>query len=119
MTVSLGGITLSDDLTLAIGQNAPGYSQRRLIGGASLVQADGSSGGRELILNSQRHMTIVQLEQIRALQATGQAQTLVHHRGTFQVLILDTSEMTEDDDYADPANDPDASVSGNITLLEV
>lgn len=117
MTVSLGGIPLSDDLTLAIGQLAPGYSQRRLIGGASLVQADGSSGGRELILSGEHHWTLSQVESLRALQATGLAQTLVHHRGAFAVLILDTSELTPSIDYANPTAAD--WYSGQITLLEV
>ena len=117
MTVSLGGLTLSDDLTLAIGQLAPGYSQRRLIGGASVVQADGASGGRELILSGEHHWTLAQVEALRALQALGQAQTLIHHRGTFSVLIVDTGELTPSIDYANPT--PADWYSGPITLIEV
>lgn len=119
MTVSLGGIILSDDLTLDIKPAGVGYSQRRLIGGASVVQADSSSGGRTMILNSALHMTKVQLEQIRTLQALGQTVPLVHHRGSFSVLITDTSDMADDSDIADPDNDPTLTVSGNITMIEV
>lgn len=119
MTVSLGGITLSDDLTLDIKPSGVGYSQVRLIGGASVVQADGSTGGRTMVLNSAMHMTKVQLEQIRTLQSLGQAVALVHHRGSFDVLITDTSDMADDSDIADPDNDPTLTVSGNITMIEV
>lgn len=119
MTVSLGGITLSDHLTLDIKGAGAAYSQRRLIGGASVVQADGSSGGRTMILNSAMHITKVQLEQIRSIQALGQAVELVHHRGSFAVVITDTSDMADDLDIADPDNDPTLTVSGNITMIEV
>jgi len=119
MTVSLGGIALSDDLTLSIASAGVGISQRRLIGGASVVQTDGSSGGRTLILNSAMHLLHSAMEQSKAMQATGLPVTLVHHRGTFAVVIIDTSDLTPDQDYADPENDATATVSGNITLIEV
>ena len=116
---TLGAVTFSDDMTLQISPQSPATSQRRLIGGAMVVQADATAGGRTLTLNSQSHLRLTVLDQLRALEAAAMPVTLVHHRGTFTVLILDTSEMTEDDDYADPANDPLATVSGNITMIEV
>ena len=119
MTVSLGGIILSDNLTLDIKPAGVGYSQRRLIGGASVIQADGSTGGRTMVLNSAMHMTRVQLEQIRDMQSLGQPVAMVHHRGSFSVLITDTSDMVDDCDLADPDNDPTLTVSGNITMIEV
>jgi len=119
MNVSLGGIALSSHLPLDIFGAGVGYSQRRLIGGASVVQADGTSGGRTMRLRSNRAMTIAQFDQIKAVQQVGLPVELVHHRGTFQVLITDTSEMEEDFYRADPGNDPTLTVSGNITLIEV
>ncbi len=118
MTVSLGGITLSDDLVLDIGAAGVAYSQRRLIGGASVVQADGNSGGRTLILQGERpRFTLAQVEEIRSAQALGIPVELVHHRGTFTVLITDTSNLQAAEAYADAAADD--WYSGTITLIEV
>lgn len=117
MTVSLGGITLSDHLTLTIGQLPAGISQRRLIGGASVVQADGSSGGRTLTLSGEHHWTLAQVEALQVLQAAGQAVTLVHHRGTFQVVIGDTSELAPSIEYANPTAAD--WYSGSVSMIEV
>lgn len=117
MTVSLGGITLSDHLALTIGQLPAGISQRRLIGGASVVQADGSSGGRSLTLSGEHHWTLAQVESLQLLQASGQAVTLVHHRGTFQVVISDTSELSPSIEYANPTAAD--WYSGSISMIEV
>lgn len=117
MTVTLGGVTLSDELTLTIGQLPAGISQRRLIGGASVVQADGSSGGRTLTLAGEHHWILAQVEQLRSLQAAGQAVTLVHHRGTFQVVIADTSELSPSIEYANPTAAD--WYSGSISMIEV
>jgi len=117
MTVSLGAITLSENLTLDIGPAASAYSQRRLIGGASVVQADGSSGGRTLTLQGENHFSLTQVEQIRTIQALGLAVSLVHHRGPFDVLIVDTTDLTPADAYANPTAAD--WYSGTITLIEV
>jgi len=119
MTVSLGGIELSNHLTLDIQGAGVAYSQRRLIGGAAIVQADGNDGGRSMVINSSGHMTLTQLEQIRTMQAAGQPVQLVHHRGTFDVLIVDTTDMADDFDIANPDADATLTVSGNITMIEV
>lgn len=119
MTVSLGGIVLSDHLQLSIDAAAVGISQRRLIGGASVVQIDAAAGGRSMRLQSKRHMTIVQLDKIKAMQSAGMPVELVHHRGAFQVVITDTTAMEEDFYRADPDTDQTLTVSGTITLLEV
>ena len=117
MTVTLGGIALSDHLVLTIGQLPAGISQRRLIGGASVVQADGSSGGRTLTLSGEHHWTLAQVEQLRTLQAAGRAVTLVHHRGTFSVVISDTSELAP---FIERANPKSAHwYSGSIAMIEV
>lgn len=117
MTVSLGGIALSDELTLDIGPAPAAINQRRLIGGASCVQADGSSGGRTLTLFGEHHWTLGQIDQIRALESSAATVTLVHHRGTFRVVISATDDLTPSFAYADPASDD--WYSGSITLIEV
>jgi len=118
MTVSLAGISLADDLTLDTQGAGVAFSQRRLIGGSSVVQADGNVGGQTLVLGSEYpYWTLSQVEQLRALQSLGQAVELVHHRGTYQVFIADTSNLAPDDQYADPEEDD--WYIGTITLIEV
>lgn len=117
MTVSLGGLALSDHLMLDIGPAAAAVNQRRLIGGAPCVQTDPSTGGRVLTLQGEHHFTLAQIESIRAMQAQGLPVDLVHHRGTFRVVITDTSDLAPSFALADPS--PDDWYSGTITLIEV
>ena len=117
MTVSLGDLALADDLTLTISSAGVAYSQRRLLGGGSVVQAEANSGGRTMTLAGEHHWTLAQVETLRSLEAQGQPLTLVHHRGTYTVLIIDTAELTPSIDYANPqATD---WYSGAITMIEV
>jgi hypothetical protein len=117
MTVSLGGIVLSDHLVLDIGPSGVAHSQRRLIGGASLLQVDGNSGGRQLTLGGTNHWTLGQVEQIRALEAAALPVLLVHHRGTFSVVITSTADLQPMRAYANPIGSD--RYSGTITLIEV
>lgn len=117
MTVSLGGLALSEHLLLDIGPASAGMSQRRLIGGALLVQTDPATGGRSLTLSGENHWSLAQVEAVRALQSQGLPMELVHHRGTFAAVIADTSDLTPSFGYADPA--PDDWYTGSITLIEV
>lgn len=117
MTVSLGGIALSDELVLDIGPAAAAVSMRRLIGGAACVQTNPASGGRTLTLSGEHHWTLGQVGQIRNAQALGMPVTLVHHRGTFSVVIVDTADLTPSIPYANP-QDADW-YSGSITMIEV
>lgn len=117
MTVSLDGITLSEHLTLDIGPAAAAINQRRLIGGASCIQADGSSGGRVLTLAGKNHWTFGQIEQIRVLESSAATVTLVHHRGTFRAVISSTTEVGPTRNYFNPPSD--SLCTGSITLIEV
>lgn len=117
MTVSLGGIILSDQLTLDIGPAAAAISQRRLIGGGQVIQTDATFGGRTLTLAGEHHWTLDQVEQIRSLQSLGQAVQLVHHRGTFLAVITDTANLLPSVDHHDP--DPTDWYTGSITMIEV
>lgn len=117
MTVSLGDITLSDELVLDIGPAAAAVSMRRLIGGAPCVQTNPASGGRTLTLSGEHHWTLAQVDAVRALQSAGLSVTLVHHRGTFQVVIVDTSDLTPSIPYANPLSTD--WCSGSITMIEV
>lgn len=113
----LGSLTLSDHLILDIKGAGVGYSQTRLIGGASVVQADGAQGGRTLTLTGEHHFTLDQVTALQAMQSAGLTVTLVHHRGTFTVLITDTTALEPSIPYANPQTSD--WYSGTITMIEV
>jgi hypothetical protein len=119
MTVTLGGISLSNSLILGGLEKAPGvaYSARRTLGGRMVVQVGATlSSGRELSLSAENHFTLAQVGAIKALESAGLPVTLVHHRGTFNVLVVGV-----DVEPAIPYSDPDTAdwYSGAINLLEV
>lgn len=121
MTVSLGGIALSDDLVLQGIEEAPGIamSARRTLGGRQIVQVGPSlAGGRVLSLQSENHLTLSQITAIKAIESTGQAVILVHHRGTFSVLITGT-EVDPDTLLANPDTATNQWWSGKINMIEV
>lgn len=113
---SLGGIELSEELVLTIQGSGVGYSQRRLIGGASVVQADGSSGGRIMTLSGENHWTKGQADQIEAMQAQGLPVELLHPLGTYTVLIA-TSQLQPTKNFHDPIDSD--WYTGSITMIEV
>ena len=117
MTVSLGGIPLSDELVLTEGQPEIGYSVRPLIGGADWVQIDAANGGRDMVLEGVNHWNYGQRAQIRALQAQGLKVELIHHLGTYQVYILDTEDLQLTRKVKNPIGE--SLCTGSITLREV
>ncbi len=122
MTVSLGGIVLSDDLVLEGLETARkvAYSSRRTLAGRHVLQVGPPlNGGRILSLQSENHITHAELLAIKAVEAVGAVVTLVHHRGVFSVLIT-AIELEPDSSLANPADDStDLWYSGTINLLEV
>lgn len=117
MTVILGGISLSDELVLEPAPPEIGLSSRRLIGGTNVVQVDGVEGGRKMTLEGKNHWTYGQAEQVRALQAAAQPITLIHHLGTFRVIIADTADLVPTRKFKNPVSS--TLYTGSITLLEV
>ena len=114
--MTLGGVTLSDHLVLDGLETAPliAHSQRRTLTGESVVQSAPMSGGRALSLRSENHLTLEQINQVRAL--AGQAVTMVHDRGTFTVLVVGI-DVEAAFDHADPKTDD--WYSGTINMIEV
>lgn len=115
---TLGTLQLSDNLVLDGLENSPAISmsQRRTLTGDLVIQTAPISGGRKLALLSDNHLTLAQVEQIKAMEAAGQPVTLTHHRGTFSVLIV-SIEVGPAFDHADPQ--PGDWYSGRINLIEV
>ncbi|MBV5328493.1 MAG: hypothetical protein JZU65_12810 [Chlorobium sp.] len=116
MTVSLGGIALSEHLALSgLESAAVTVNQRRTLTGVSVLQSASSPGGRTLILTGDIHFTFAQVTALRDLSAMAQPVVLIHHRGTFTVLIT-AIEAETIIDYADPH--PEDWYSCTITLIE-
>ena len=117
MPVTLGSITLSEDLILDGLDAAPvRVNQRRTLAGRPITQAAPMPGGRTLTLSGEHHWTYDQAAAIRALSGIGQPVTLSHHRASLQVLIVGI-ELEPSITYANPSGSD--WLSGSITLLEV
>lgn len=124
MTVSLGGVALDDSLVLVGFKNRPpvAVAVGRTILGRPVVQTSPVSGGAlvlEARLDGDRiygRYTGSQIDQIRTLWAAAAAVTMVHHLGTWQV-IIQAVDVQDVQDYADPgATD---LYTGTITMIEV
>jgi hypothetical protein len=119
MTVSLGGIVLDDNLVLDGLEDYPARarSTRRTLGGRMVIQVGVAlAAGRELTLSGENHFTLAQIHAVKALEESGQAVSLVHHRGTFTVIVTATT-VEPAFGYADPVADD--WYSGSITMIEV
>lgn len=118
MSVTLGGVALSDHLVLEGLENGAriATSTRRTLGGGSVTQMIGLTGGRTLTLQAENHISLAEIEQVKGLEAAAQAVTLVHPRGTFSVVITGTDFAT-DHPLADTPSDE--LYSGTITMIEV
>jgi hypothetical protein len=120
MATLLGAVSLSDHLVLSGLETAPDLvvSQKRTLAGRSILQSAPISGGRTITLSGERHYTLADVQAVKALATLGQPVALVHHRGTFQVLI--TATALEADDASLHSNPTSAEwYSGDITLIEV
>ena len=118
MAVTLGAVTLSDHLTLDGLETSPdvAVNQRRTLTGRSVLQLLATPGGRTLTLEGTHHWTYAQIAAIKALAALGAPVALVHHRGTFSVVIV-AVEVEPSIEYANPSGSD--WLSGTVTLIEV
>jgi len=115
--MTLGGVTLSDHLVLDGLETAPlvSHSQRRTLTGESVVQAAPMVGGRALSLLADGHLTLDQIQAVRAL--AGQVVTLTHGRGTFTVLVIGMDIEQFFFDNVDPVGN--SRYSGRINMIEI
>ena len=126
MTVSLGAITLDDNLRLdgVLSQSSLAGSARPTMGGACL-QTLTMSGGKTLQLVATMDgnsvygsYTGAQLAILAAIRDAGSPVTLIHHLGTWTVWIPpDGISVEQVDDYADPG--ADSWYVGTLTLITV
>lgn len=121
MTVSLGGYALSDHLVLQGLEAAPAlaWSSRQTFG-RTIIQLLPIKGGRPVLLVSENHLTLADVQAINGLMAAGQDVQLVHHRGTFTVVIVGV-DVTPDTPITNPDEEPGTTnviwYSGSINLL--
>mgnify|MGYP000907484342 FL=1 len=122
MTITLGALTLPDNLVLLGIESAPAvsYSVRRTIGGRAVVQVGPPTpGGRTLQLQSEGHLGHANVAAIKAIEVAGQVVPLSHPRGTFSVLVV-AVELEPDQQFVDPTESgADPWYTGTITLQEV
>ncbi len=125
MSVELGGVVLDDNLQLYGLETSTDIdvSQVITLGGLSVLQTMPREGGRALTLvaaldgnKTKGSYTIAQVRAVKALAELGTAVTLVHHLGTFSVLIVSTAEITPVFGYAD--NQDEEWYVGPIQLIE-
>lgn len=119
MSIPLGTINLSDHLVLdglEAAQERADVFTRSLFGVTTRLKGPQFDGGKELRLVSENHITYAQVQEIKALQRSGESVVLVHPRGTFTVVVT-AVDLTPDSELADPHNDPDLWYSGTVILM--
>lgn len=122
---SIGGLALSDDLTLSgtINQPRVATSTRITLGGVTIVTAMPQTAGRLLVLATHRGssglagtVTMAQATQLAAWRDAAAEVELIHHLGTFRVVIL-SLELEPITGVADPG--VSSLMAGAITMIEV
>lgn len=113
--ISLGGISLSDNLLLKGLRGEPvAVDVQRSEGGVAQVLVAQMEGGR--VLGLEGYFTAAQVDALMDMAMLRQPVTLVHPRGTFSVLITGSS-LEDWIEYVEP--DPDDFEVGTINLIEV
>jgi len=109
VTVSIGGIVLSDHLFLPGLKNLPSraMSARTTLGGRPVVQSIPLAAGQILELvdpgDGTGLFTGTQIDSINVFRASGNIVSFVHHLGTWKVIVEEV-EVEQDDGYNDPIN---------------
>jgi hypothetical protein len=122
--ITLGGVVISDNMFLDGLLNSPmtGQTQRRLIGGESVVFVQPQVGGRTMTLGSQSAGSTQGIwcqsviEELKVLEAQAQPLTLNYRGATYNVLIkqMDFSPFVQNE-----LEGPNKGYLGTITLVEV
>lgn len=115
--VALHGLESSKDIATATTTSMGGVTTTLtapVVGGRSLSLVAIQSGDEIF-----GHFTLAQIEAIKSIAAAGVAVTLVHHRGTFNVLVLAVTDVqgVTTDIVVNPT--PDHWYQATIQLIEV
>lgn len=126
--ISLGGISLSDDLRLQgeFDDAVSSLNVDRTISGRLVIQKASLSKGRQFVLSATQsgnqysgYFTRLQLEQLKDIERNNTQISFVYGTQIHQVLILPgTINVVPLLDYGDEFSDVDI-YTGTITLLEV
>ena len=118
MTVSLGGITLSNHLHLTgLESGSPvAVSQKRTVAGIAKIRTAPMIKGRQLTLTGKHHFYLSEIKALQAVAANGGEQILIHPRGVFNVVI--TGFSTDPTINYSDLQDGDRC-SCDITMIEV
>ena len=115
MTISLGGLTLSNNLLLRGLRSDPvAVDVQRSDAGVAQVLVAPIEGGR--VLGLEGYFTSAQVDALLTMAENRLPVQLVHPRGTFTVLITG-STLEPWVDYVEP--DPGDYEQGTINLLEI
>lgn len=115
MTVSAGGLVLSDNLLLRGLRGDPvAVDVQRSDAGVALILVADMEGGRLLALEG--YFTASQIDALMAMARLKQPVTLIHPRGTYSWLITGSS-LEPWIDYVEP--DPDDYEFGTVNGIEV
>jgi len=122
--ITLAGITINDNMYLSGLENSPAvaYSQKRTIGGTSVVSAVPISGGRQLTLGTQQGKSIQGiwcksvLDQLKSIESLALPVDLNYRGVSYQVLITGSDVEPF---IVREAESPTKSFIGTINLLEV
>ncbi len=126
MTVTLGGIVISDNMYLGgvVESKQVVHQQVRTVEGNSLLRVTTTPGGRTLTLGTTNLDGATQgiwcqskIEEIKVFEAAGTSIILNHHGDTYTVRIIDTSDFAQMFQF-EPAS-PDKKFTGKITMIEV
>jgi len=125
MTVSLGGITLSEDLELNGVINNPNVLAQinQTLGGNIVIDGLTMFSGKELVLGSTSSANSFsgffikeQVDQLAVFRDTLQTLELIHHLGVFSVIITEIELQVVNERV-----DPDSSTwyIGTVTMIEI
>lgn len=125
MTITLGGVDISNNMYLSGLESAPLVSveQVRTIDGVSYVRSTPTPGGRTFTLGTQSKTgTVIGLwcstviDQVKVLESLADPVTLDYRGDIYEVIIVETSF---DPFHAFEVEGPNKKFTGTITLIEV
>ena len=124
--IKIGNIELDDNLRLYGLEESPDLLVSQVISfdDTSTLQTMPAGNGRALSLVATREgvnyagvFTLGQIKAIKSIAKARMATVLVHHRGTFNVLITGVSDVAIDGDLANPPDDEWCAAT--INMIEV
>lgn len=122
--ITLAGVELGENLYLNGLESASlsGSTQKRLLGGGSVVFIQPQLGGRTLILGTMQDSGIMgiwcqsKIQELKVFEQQAMAVTLDYHGDIYTVLII---QMSFEPMFQNQSEGPDKSFLGELKLIEV